>query len=66
MKPLTATDKLVEDLVEKHRRRCGHMGALTQGTAIANYRAGLVDALEWVRKFNEEQREKTNEALNEL
>ena len=54
MKQQSATDKIKQELVEKHQKRVGHISPVLRSTASAHYLAGVTDALEWVREFNEQ------------
>lgn len=59
---MTETEKLKQRLLEKHEKRTGHMSPIIRGTARAHYMAGIQDALDWVRDFNNEARSKEAEA----
>lgn len=53
---MSEIEKLKQRLLEAHERRVGHMSPVLRSTAQAHYMAGVQDALDWVRDFNNEAR----------
>lgn len=50
------------DLLTKYDRETGHVQPMLQGSMRVAYAKGVQDALEWVRDFNEVNREKSERA----